>query len=341
LFAKYAFVATFPLFVVSFPSFGRQWEKILVPGGVCADGNPYHIFVSPKNPAKVTFDFMGGGACWNTATCYGPTPLTLAHPLPFPIEFEGFESDNPAHSPASDQTIVYFPYCTGDNHAGAHTATYFPNMKVHHKGKLNFEASLKLISEKKIIDFDIVEKFTMYGSSAGALGALMHTATVEPLLKPETDKIVIADAPGLHFGPQFWDKFSATYRQDLLAAMKRIGINAKENETNIAKYLPQMCQNLSGWRIGFLQGSYDAVMSLLFGNITGPDHHKAVFGEQGLAAATREESDNCSSWIAKSPMHTFLVFLPSTQFKAMSKTARDFTQDVIDGTDSKNYWDEH
>jgi hypothetical protein len=45
------------------------WKAVEVPGGVCSDGSPYRLYVSPGDPKKVVLDFQGGGACWDAATC--------------------------------------------------------------------------------------------------------------------------------------------------------------------------------------------------------------------------------------------------------------------------------
>src|SRR5688500_18322802 len=56
--------------VLSAPAAQAQWQAI-EPGGdtICSDGSPYRFFVHPGDPARLLFEFEGGGACWSAETC--------------------------------------------------------------------------------------------------------------------------------------------------------------------------------------------------------------------------------------------------------------------------------
>jgi hypothetical protein len=310
----------------------RSWRKIEVPGAVCGDGRSYSVFVSPGDPRKIAFDVMGGGACWDAATCYA-LPDTWVHPLPTVIEPGGFVSADPARSPVSGHTIVYFPYCTGDVHLGRHVARYLLGVvDFYHVGASNFELALKRVAEGSEVDLAHAEQFVMMGYSAGALGSLFHVFNVEPYVRQVPDKVLIADAPGLHFGGKFWDKFTPELMADFSAAMNRVGLRAERGRGNLAELVPKVCRALPDWRVGVLQGSQDIVMSRIFGAISAQDHQKLVYGPQGVFKMTEDATDNCSAWVPESKMHTFLVTDLSASIRSSTgESAMDYVRNLVQG----------
>jgi hypothetical protein len=309
----------------------RPWRKIDVPGARCGDGLGYSIFVSDGDPRKIAFDLMGGGACWDAATCYA-LPDTWIHPIPTVLESGGLVSTDPARSPLSGHTIVYFPYCTSDVHVGRHVARYAPGLKFHHTGATNFEAALELVMKRGVVDLEHAEQFVISGYSAGALGALYHAFTVDPFVKNVPDKVLIADAPGLHFGRRFWDKFTPELLKDFTAALGRMGMKVEKGKGNLAEHLPKLCSWLPDWRVGVLQGSRDVVMSRVFGSIGSAAHEKLVYGPRGIFEMTKDASDNCSTWTPSTPMHTFLVTDTTASMQASTgESAMDYARDLVQG----------
>ncbi|MGK5085258.1 pectin acetylesterase-family hydrolase [Bdellovibrionota bacterium FG-1] len=311
---------------------GRHWKEIKIDGAYCGDGAGYSVFLSEGASRKIAFDLMGGGACWSASTCYG-LPESWIHPLPGVFQPSGFVSSNPALSPVADFTLVYFPYCTGDVHLGRHVATYQGGMKVRHEGRLNFEKSVTQLIAQGLIELPLAEEFVMTGFSAGALGALLHSTYVAPLIKNVPDKTLILDAPGLHFGQKFWDKFPKELIDDYADALQAVGFALAPGEGNIAGVIPLLCQRLPGWRVGVLQGSRDVVMSGVFGAISPEEHEKLVYGPGGLEALTQDATDNCAAWVPSSEMHTFLVTDETASIKANDGTsAMDFVRELVSGT---------
>jgi hypothetical protein len=310
---------------------GRQWRKIEVPGAVCGDGKPYPIFVSAGDPERIAFDVMGGGACWDAVTCYA-LPDTWVHPIPAPIDPGGFVSADPARSPVAGYTMVYFPYCTGDVHLGSHVARYLPGVDFHHAGATNFRAALSALKEDGAVDLEHARQFVMMGYSAGALGALSHVFDVEPLVRQVPDKVLIADSPGLHFGNTFWDKFTPALIHDFTVAMGRVGLRITPGEGNLSSLVPLVCHQLPDWRVGVLQGSRDVVMSSVFGAISPDDHERMVYGSNGVFELTRDPMDNCSAWVPRTEMHTFLVTDQTAAIRASTgDSAVDYIRNLVLG----------
>jgi hypothetical protein len=295
----------------------RSWEKIDIPGAKCGDGAQYSIFISLKDPTKIAFDFMGNGACWSAKTCYGPIPTTWLHPIPTVLENTagGFVSDNPDHSPVADYSIVYFPYCTGDVFFGAHVARYELGIKVHHVGRANVESALRLLTETKRINLPSASKIVLYGFSAGALGALGHLRAIAPLLSTHQEKTLLLDAPGLHFGPHFWDKFTTELLADFGEMVEHLG------------YMPRAGEH----------GNLDIVMSTIFGTRNPIAHEEDIYGPDGIYEATRNPRDNCAAWIPSTGIHTFGVTRLTASVRAGGVSAMEFISEMITKGPGRNY----
>ncbi|UOF00923.1 pectinacetylesterase family protein [Bdellovibrio reynosensis] len=295
------------IFIVGFCSLvhARTWEKIDIPQAVCGNGAQYSVFLDRKNSDKLLIEFMGGGACWSESTCYGNTPLTSLNPLKEPVT--SVIAKESATNPWSDHSVLYLPYCTGDVHSGNHVAYYKPQLALHHNGYRNILLTFEHLHRNQVIQFAKIFKVTVYGSSAGALGAFVHgKSTIEPYLNPLAKKLLIADSPGLHFGNTFWDKFSARLNQDYKDGFNRAGLNYPSDEGLLAPYMGPVFLKLFAWEIGILQGTKDLVMSMVFGDISPDAHRSLVLGPKGIQAAAKLHA-NVETWISESVTHTFLL----------------------------------
>ncbi len=306
----------------------RDWKKISIPGAVCGDGQPYHIFYSAGDPHQLAFDLMGGGACWDALTCYA-LPDTFVHPIPFVVEPSGFVSDRKEDSPVYAASLVYFPYCTADIHLGKHVAQYGP-VRVHHEGSLNFEKTITHLQQVGVIKWNQVRQFVLMGYSAGALGALVHSMMLDRLLPETADRVLIADAPGLHYGNDFSRKFTADQIRDFNEALSPVGVTIDSGNGNLASAVVKLCEHLPRWRIGVLQGSRDIVMSLGFSNISPQGEEELIYGAQGLYSLTSAPRDNCAMWAPVTYQHTFLMsnYLASTT-SSDGVSAMDFVSRLV------------
>lgn len=309
----------------------RSWERLSIEGAVCGDGSRYPIFLDVKDPQKLSFEFMGGGACWNHATCYGPTPMTIMHAVPFPLVLaSSFSSDNPVHSPVADHSVVYLPYCTGDVHVGRDTVRFGTGFKAHQVGARNIEKALEQLERSGRFDFGSVTDVVVSGSSAGAIGALLHFARIGERLPAAVNRTVVSDSPGLHFGPGFWDKFTPEFRDDIRLAFGELGLRFPADNEPLAPEVARLSELFPDWNFAFLQGDEDIVMSALFGSVTPARHRQMVHGPDGLLASVRDhDRGNMSVWIHPSKMHTFVMTGYTADFAVEGTTARDFVFDVV------------
>lgn len=303
------------------------WETVYIPGARCGDGIPYKVFIKKGKESKLAIELMGGGACWSLATCWGPKFHTWIHPIPELPSYSYLTSES---SPINDHTFLYFPYCNGDVFAGDHAANYdnLPFTNTLHHGSRNLKLALKYLQDKNRIPFKKADSLVLFGSSAGAIGSLIHRKEIESYVRPGIKKLLIADSPGLHFGPDFWQKFTQLQIRDFKKAFEGSGINVSTEDGMIAPQVRKYCGYASNWTIGFIQTTRDIIMSKMFGGLSQEEHRKAVLGPKGIMQ-TLKNSRNCSTHISEGQGHMLLIF---------RDIAEDF-RDVNTGETSRDYVD--
>lgn len=303
------------LLTSSWSASAHSWVTLKIPGAKCGDGRDYEILFDKKSDRKFVFEFTPGGACWSASTCYGPNLRTWIYPIPELPSFSMLTSDEPKHfSPFANHSLIHFPYCTGDVYAGHHVANYIGDIKTYHYGYQNIQLALKFLTENNYVSWNQLEEVTLWGASAGAIGAFIHTASFDPYLQPQTRRVVIADSPGLHFGNQFWDKFPQKMFNDFQDSFGKIHLKIEKNNGLVTEGLPAVFNYLSHWEISVLIGSRDIIMSELFGEISMKEHHQLVMGPHGLPAIAKNFS-NVNTWVKDTKMHTFLVLEKSANMK--------------------------
>jgi hypothetical protein len=313
-----------------------DWIKVPVPGAVCGDGGDYKIFVRKGSSQRVAFGFSGGGACWSYGSCFGAFSTTNLKPVEKFSKDVAIFSTNGGISALSDHTQIWFPYCTGDVYLGNHVARY-RKKTARHLGLPLVQKTLAHIKARGVVKFEELKEAVVYGFSAGAIGAITHLPTFDQYLEQGTQKVLIADSPGMHFGNRVWRKFGPEYLADFQRAFEKIGIPFSPKNGNVAQYFGNYCKRYSGWQIGVLQSTRDFVMSVVFGNISMGAHARLVTGPKGILHATRDPSDNCSAWVPKTQTHTFIHKADTAEVEADGITALRYANEVIGGIAGRNY----
>lgn len=318
----------------------RKWQRVMIPDAVCGSGLPYSVFVSSenKNPRKLAIEFMGGGACWNLASCYGTRISTWMFPIPKVPAYSVLSSESAAHSPVYDHTMIYMPYCTGDTFAGDHTAHYAFNIKANFRGGSNVVKTLKYLTSENYVDADAVRELFVAGSSAGGIGSLFHINLIDDTFSGATKKTMIVDSPGLHWNSNFWRKFSGNMLMDFAESFGRAGLYFDINTGLVASQMGEFCQSHNDWNIGFLQASRDSAMSTWFGDISADEFEANVFGPHGILETTKDIS-NCSAWVQKSTHHMFLLRPSLSKTRSEGVSAIDYAFQIFRGQTERNYKD--
>ncbi|MGZ3818417.1 MAG: pectin acetylesterase-family hydrolase [Bdellovibrio sp.] len=300
----------------------RNWEKISIPSAVCGDGEPYSVFLDRKDSDKLLVEFMGGGACWSEETCYGDRPLTKLFPPD--NAFTSVIAQESSDNPWSEHTALYIPYCTGDVHAGFHSASYKSGVMLYHQGFTNFVMTLQYLQQQKILNFKMMKDVLLWGASAGAIGALLHSETLDAYLDSSARRTLVADSPGLHFGKNFWHKFSNELNNDYEASFNKIDLSYSLDDGFIAPKFGPVFMKMQNWEVGILQSTEDFIMSIIFGNISPFEHRMLVLGPQGIPVIAQPYG-NVKTWIMDGMTHTFLVKSKTATIRDMKgETAWDF-----------------
>lgn len=330
-------MASLMCFAITAQAAKRSFQSVEIPNAYCGDGSPYKVFLENRSSSRLAFKFQGGGACWSHFTCFslGTTRGSIPEQT---SDDEGFASDSFSESPVADYSFVLFPYCTGDVHLGRHTANY-KDKTYYHNGYNNIQLALKYLVSQHYVNFAYLDKFAMYGESAGAIGALYHTMHVDPYLSSRTEKRLIVDAPGLHFGPRFWHKFSNDLFYDLSNALLQTGVVVDKNDGLVARAVPNVCRKFSDWEIASIQGTKDSIMSVVFGNISPSNHAEAVLGKSGIYQLTEDPNDNCVAFVPDTRVHVLLSKNRDLDIEAEGKAVIDFAHEFIREGAGKNYVD--
>jgi hypothetical protein len=313
----------YPLAILSastlYAAGSSDYKFITIPGAKCGDGSPYQIVHRKGKQDKVAFAFKGGGACWDHNTCKTKVFTKLFVNSKMMENVQGYMSSDPQYSPVHDHDLIVFPYCTGDIFAGHHEMNYKNQLHVNHHGRTNVEKSLAYIKENKIVNTDGAQELSVYGESAGALGAIFNMDLLADLGNFNTKKIVVLDSPGLHWGDSVWDRFTSEYIGNILESSDRVGLGVSMDKGTVAKGLVPFCQNYPDWKMAYIQGTRDVVMSIAFGGILPAQHHLKVLSKNGINQILKDDSDNCSSWVDVSMEHVFLEKTKNYTKKTKSK----------------------
>ena len=162
-------------------SLADNWSWIEIDGSTCGNGTPAGIGISEGNaPSRLMIFFAGGGACWDTTSCYIVGSAVniettfnqdvLERELA-PVENSGLIDRQ--DGPFAEATMVYVPYCTADLHSGDAVGAYDgfnPNRQIHHQGAVNIEAYLEYLSQT----YPDTDEVFAVGISAGGYGAMIN-----------------------------------------------------------------------------------------------------------------------------------------------------------------------
>jgi hypothetical protein len=319
----------------------NQWVKHVVPEAVCGDGTPYTIFTLDNGSKHVNFKFNGGNACWDYETCYGDPIVNMT--TVDELSNDDFFAFN-AKSPISTYNRVVFPYCTGDVYIGDHQTIYTKEDKsavANHYGRTNILKALAYL-ESIEYPFSSYEEVSVYGNSAGALGALYNITEIAPYFNLLTNKVLIIDGPGLHFGDEFWKKFPEKQITDFRYVFNAYNQPLDITKGNLSYMIPALCDRFSDWHIGILQGTKDITMSWGFGEISPWDQEKLIFSKFGMWEYTKESADNCVGFVPSTFKHTFMRQEKNTKetgknAEGKKKSALQFVTDVLNKTEFENY----
>lgn len=176
-----------------------EWTWVEFPDSQCANGSSTGLGVNPGTDSDVVIYLMGGGACWDAATCYlvkSAWNVDLGYGVGN-FSGEAFRSiplfdRRSTANPFRDASFVYVPYCTGDLHVGTTEQRYVTTQTTKHVGAKNLDAFLNRLSPT----FASSKRVFVIGTSAGGFGAQMNAWRFVAAF-PSSEVHVLADSAAL------------------------------------------------------------------------------------------------------------------------------------------------
>jgi hypothetical protein len=252
------------------------WSWVPIEGAVCSDGSPTGVGIEPGpggSPNVLVF-LMGGGACFDTLSCF-----TFQTATPGPYGAAELERDMRGIAPGSildrtlpdnpyrEFTFVFVPYCTGDVHAGDSVRTY-PNAPRpwHHNGRVNLRNGFAHLAQA----LPAPGKVVVSGASAGGFGALLAFGLAKEAWPAAKGYLVDDSGPPLDAIPQATvELWYAAW--DLGTAVNAICGSDVEDllcREDLSRVFPALQASYPDDRLALLSSTQDETMRGFFGTLT-------------------------------------------------------------------------
>ena len=282
----------------------EEWVWVPFPTSKCGNGQPTGVGVNlTDRSSDVVFFLQGGGACWDTNTCFVVNSAVNINTGYGELRFEAepargigpFDREDP-ENPFKDASYVFVPYCTGDLFSGNNVQSYEvlgTQREVHHVGAANMQLYLDRFSET----FTGERKILLMGSSAGGYGAqLSYHAFADAF--PEAELHVLSDSgPMVQPLQRRWNAMAASWDPQ-----------TPEDCELCAFGLPQwsdyLVSNHPESRFGLLAYDADTVVSLYFAYPLNDD----LFAEAvaRLIEDTYDPAEHAAAYVLEGNQHVML-----------------------------------
>lgn len=256
--------------------------------------------------------FAGGGACWDDITCSVPRMANdrpddgfysaELHPNDLPARFSGiFDLDNPSN-PIRDWSFVYVPYCTGDVHSGANTATYTnpdtgERFTIQHRGADNFRVILAWMRE----NFSQPAHLLVAGSSAGAYGAATHYARIRAAY-PRGQAAFIGDAGQGVMTEEFFEQRDRSWRYDVPRSLFSRNDPPEYGDDLVARLAARYPRD----RFAQVTSANDFTQTAFYALMGGENACASWNDKMMRELRARERAANFNAYVAAGQAHTIL-----------------------------------
>jgi hypothetical protein len=292
---------------------------------ICLGGTQYQVNVHTGTSNKVLVYLEGGGACWNSLTCWVAETAKLEAGS---ASSEGILDLTDAENPFHDWNIIYVPYCDGSVFSGNNVLDYADHDgPTYHHGLQNISAALTIAQS----EFPNPDMIVVSGSSAGGYGTL-NGYGVTRLAYQTTPIIVFNDS-----GPGLQNPDQTDANQE------------RADNWQYTQYIPPSCSNcteqtayLADWamdrdpdlRAALFSYNHDTVIPL-FLNLDAASFESLLLQVSGDIHSSHP--DRFKRFIKAGAAHTVLE-LPDFYTLAIGETTiRDWTEAFL--TDSADWVD--
>lgn len=237
-----------------------RWSWVEFDDTRCANGTPTGLGINPAaGSSEVVIYLMGGGACWDSGTCffaktawnvdlgYGPAQFTSE-------PFRSIPLFDRTLSPFASASFIFVPYCTGDLHVGTATQTYVQGRPTHHEGAKNLDAFLKRLAPT----FASARRVFVIGTSAGGFGAQMNAWRFKAAF-PTAEVHVLADSAAMVMpAGQRWAEWFTAWAPELPPGCQTCGESS-------AAWVDAARRDLVGGRLGLVTSEEDGLLAAFSG----------------------------------------------------------------------------
>lgn len=285
-----------------------QWTWVDFPDSTCNEGTPTGLGVNWSDSKNLLIYLMGGGACWDYATCYVVNIATKG-----PIrqqEFEGLVSrgalrgtilDRDLATPFRDWNLVFVPYCTGDVHSGDNDAVYEgagQRQTWRHRGRANLVAYLRRLKAT----FPALDRLVLTGSSAGGYGAALNHDLVRRSWPTAAQAHLIDDCGPVLIGDEIprvlRDAWYTNWRLD-----RSLGELCPECRDDMSKVVGRLSALYPRDRLSLLAFTQDRVIRTYLGGRSAAEFEAAM---NRLASQVLDPLPNVRYFYIRSESHVML-----------------------------------
>lgn len=293
------------------PLIEGEWNWVPIEGSKCGSGSTAGIGILPgADPTRLVIYFNGGGACWDTASCYF---FNAAANIEVDYGESHFRSEVGAMGPNEffgQASFTFIPYCTGDLHAGRAVGQYDalqPDRRVHHNGAANVDLYLQRLKA----EYPQTQTIHVLGVSAGGYGAMFNYEKIRSTFPDATIHVLADSAPLVQPHEGRWSAWQTAWKPDLPA-------DCDTCSTRMPDIASHLIQNYPDSRFGLLSWEDDATIMIYFAYPA---------GELGAAvralASDAYDADNASAFLVEGTDHVMLAHPPTIQ-DASGKTLTQY-----------------
>jgi hypothetical protein len=269
------------------PSPVNTWSYSGIPGMVCGNGSATGIMVNraARADAPVFVLLMGGGACWDNATCMNGTAAYIDKDSSeqamrdaiagLPAVFDRTRADNAF----SDMHMVFVPYCTGDLHGGDSRKTYrwlADTLTIEHRGARNISLLLPYVAstfpQQRVI---------LAGGSAGGYGTMLNYDKVRAAYPRARIDILNDSGPPIQPTGSIWGDMQSAWNMTFPAACT----GCDQDPRNL---LPYLSTRMGSDRFALLSYTQDKTIRAFTGNLIAQLFERDLLALRGRLAAQQK-----------------------------------------------------
>lgn len=319
-----------------------EWHFEEIEGMACNGGVASGVGVRRvEGSNKLVLYFKGGGACFNNTTCGFTSPLMRTGIEAMDANPTGVLNFDREDNPLLDYNIVYFPYCTGDVHAGVSGEHPIEGVDEpwNFVGHDNIVAALERVAPT----FADVDELVVLGTSAGGLGALINFPFIHRGW-PQTPTLFLDDSgiilPDEYLAPCLQSQLREVWGISSVLPAACEGCRGDDGGglSNLFAHLPQAYPDV---RYAMIASTRDQILRLFYGfgnescTASGvPDLGEDVF-PQALAALRSETLDeHFTMFVIDSDTHTWSTTPAFYMAESSGVSMAQWFADVLEGNAS-------